>query len=80
MLRTMIALWLVICGMLLRDARADELQPVRIAKPAGGHIHPAVCISPKGTLVVIYGQVNHRDLRLTRSVDGGRKWSETVPF
>jgi hypothetical protein len=58
---------------------ADEL-PVRIGVPEGGHIHPAVCLSKRGTLVVTYGRVNHRDLRITRSTDGGRTWSEPVPF
>lgn len=61
-------------------AQTSEVQPVRIAKPVGGHIHPAACISPKGTLVVTYGQINHRDLRLSRSLDGGKTWSATVPF
>lgn len=54
--------------------------PVRIARPEGGHIHPAVCLSRSGTLVVTFGQVNHRDLRITRSTDGGVTWSEPVPF
>ncbi len=57
-----------------------DLQPVSIARPVGGHIHPAVCISTQGTLVVAFGQVNHRDLRITRSSDGGRTWSEPMQF
>jgi hypothetical protein len=59
-------------------AADDEL--VRIANPVNGHIHPAVCRSSEGTLVVTYGHVNHRDLRLTRSTDEGKTWSEPVPF
>lgn len=54
--------------------------PVRIGRPEGGHIHPAMCLTRKGTLVVTYGRVNHRDLRITRSTDGGRTWSEPGPF
>jgi len=61
-------------------ATADELRPVRIAKPVGGHIHPAACVSSKGTIVVTYGQINHRDLRILRSADGGRTWTEPTPF
>ena len=45
---------------------------VRIANPVGGHIHPSACVSQKGTIVVIYGHINHRDLRITRSTDGGK--------
>jgi hypothetical protein len=61
-------------------ARAAELRPVRIANPVNGHIHPSVCLTPKGTLVVTYGHVNHRDLRITRSTDGGRTWSPPAAF
>ncbi len=61
-------------------ATADELRLVRIAKPVGGHIHPAACVSPKGTIVVTYGQINHRDLRISRSSDGGHTWIEPTPF
>lgn len=57
-----------------------ELTPVRIATPVGGHIHPSVCRAKSGTLVVTYGQVNHRDLRISRSTDGGRTWSPAEPF
>lgn len=60
---------------------ADELpSPVRIADPVNGHIHPSVCVTPQGTLIVTYGRVNHRDLRITRSSDGGRTWSQPVEF
>lgn len=58
----------------------NDLQPVRIAVPVGGHIHPAICVSKSGTLVVTYGRVNHVDLRVTRSTDGGSTWSEPTPF
>ncbi len=64
----------------LLHAEDVALKPVPIAKVVNGHIHPAACISPRGTIVVSYGRVNHRDLRVTRSTDGGRTWSESVPF
>ena len=44
-------------------AAPPDLKPVRIAAPINGHIHPAVCVSQEGTIVVTYGRVNHRDLR-----------------
>jgi photosystem II stability/assembly factor-like uncharacterized protein len=58
----------------------SDLKPVRIADPVGGHIHPAACVSHKGTIIVTYGRVNHRDLRITRSTDGGQTWSAPEPF
>ena len=63
-----------------RVAAADELRPVRIADVVNGHIHPAMCITPQGTLIVTYGRINHRDLRITRSIDGGHTWEEPAPF
>ena len=59
---------------------AEPLRPVRIANPVNGHIHPAACISQKGTIVVTYGRVNHHDLRITRSTDRGKTWTEPTPF
>ena len=75
---------LTVCVMFLAFSSsfgvADELRPVRIAKPDGGHIHPAAGVSPKGTIVVTYGQINHRDLRISRSTDSGQSWTEPTPF
>ncbi len=61
-------------------SQTDDLRPVRIANPVSGHIHPAACFSQQGTIVVTYGRVNHRDLRITRSTDGGKTWAEPSPF
>lgn len=61
-------------------AETGELQPVRIADPVNGHIHPAACVTKRGTIVVTYGRVNHHDLRITRSTDGGRTWAPATPF
>ncbi|MEQ8790330.1 MAG: sialidase family protein [Pirellulaceae bacterium] len=59
---------------------AEAPKPVRVGVPVNGHIHPAICQSKKGTLIVTYGRVNHTDLRITRSTDGGRTWSPDEPF
>ena len=73
---------LALSGLAL-DSPVSAAEPeglIRIGDPVGGHIHPAVCLTKKGTLVVIYGRVNHRDLRITRSTDGGRTWSPPTEF
>lgn len=62
------------------QGRAEVLPSVRIASGVAGHIHPAVCRSHSGTLVVVFGQSDFRDLRITRSTDGGRTWSEPAAF
>jgi hypothetical protein len=62
-------------------AHAGDLpKPVRIASGVSGHIHPAACVSTKGTVVVIYCQSDYKDHRLTRSTDGGLTWSKPEPF
>ena len=50
-------------------------KPVRLASKVSGHVHPAACVSAKGTLVVIFSQSDMKDLRLTRSSDGGTNWT-----
>jgi hypothetical protein len=76
--------FIVVCIMTGWPATAfsqvSELTPLRIANPVGGHIHPAICVSEQGTLLVAYGHVNHRDLRICRSTDRGETWSAPAAF
>src|SRR6266542_1742074 len=58
---------------------AEDDRPVRIASGVSGHIHPAVCVTRSGAILVVYSQSDFKDLRLTRSKDGGRTWTEPVP-
>ena len=65
------------CGLLLvfaHGARLDaEEQPVSIlAARIGGHIHPSICRTKDGTLVVVYKGANV--LMRSRSTDGGQTW------
>lgn len=55
-------------------------KPVRIAGGVSGHIHPAVCVTRAGTILVVFSQADFKDLRLTRSADGGKTWADPVPF
>ena len=54
-------------------------KPVSIlAAPLSGHIHPSICRTQNGTLVVVYqGQ---DVLMCTRSTDRGNSWSEAKPI
>lgn len=62
-------------------ASADEApKPVRLATGVSGHIHPAACVTKAGTVLVIFSQSNYKDLRLSRSTDGGKTWSEPGAF
>jgi glycerophosphoryl diester phosphodiesterase len=66
-------------GKLMRAGTADETaKPIRVASEVSGHIHPAACVTKSGTLLVIYSKSDFKDLRLSRSIDGGKTWSEPV--
>ena len=53
---------------------------VRIASGVAGHIHPAACVTKSGAVLVIFSQSDMKDLRVTRSTDGGRSWSQPAAF
>jgi BNR/Asp-box repeat len=55
-------------------------QPVRIDSGVGGHIHPALAITRKGTLVAVYCKSEYKPYLITRSTDGGKSWSKPDLF
>jgi hypothetical protein len=59
---------------------AAEEKPVLVAASpkAGGHVHPSVCRTKDGTLVVVYKGPNV--LMRARSTDGGKSWEEPQPI
>jgi len=54
--------------------------PVRIETGVSGHIHPALCITSKGTLVGVFCKSEYKPYLITRSTDGGRTWSQPALF
>lgn len=54
-------------------------KPIRIAGGVSGHIHPSLCITPKGTIIAIWGKQDYKNLQISRSTDGGKTWSEPAP-
>src|SRR5215212_506033 len=62
------------------SASAEAPKPVRLATGVSGHIHPAACVTKAGTVLVIFSQSNYKDLRLSRSTDGGKTWGEPAAF
>lgn len=60
------------------DARADEKPVSILAAHIGGHIHPSICRTKDGTLVVVYQGANV--LMCARSTDDGRMWSKPQPI
>lgn len=66
---------------LIPTARSADLPPpVRIESGVSGHIHPALCISKKGTLVGVFCQTEYKPYLITRSTDGGKTWSKPSLF
>jgi len=54
--------------------------PVRIDSGVSGHIHPALCVTNKGTLVAVYCKSEYQPYLITRSTDGGKTWSKPALF
>lgn len=54
--------------------------PVRIETGVSGHIHPALCVSSKGTLVAVFCKSEYKPYLITRSTDGGKTWSKPALF
>ncbi len=51
-----------------------EDQPVAIAQSVAGHVHPSICRTKDGTLIIVYKGANV--LMRTRSVDEGQTWEK----
>lgn len=75
-------LFLAVCLLLLsmRTVLADPISAVRLETGVSGHIHPALCLSKKGTLVVVYCKSEYKPYLLTRSTDFGKTWSAPELF
>lgn len=43
------------------------------------HVHPSICVTKKGTVVVVHYDENNTKVLIARSMDGGKTWSESVP-
>jgi hypothetical protein len=75
-----VPLVLALAGISSSATADDAAKPVRLATGVSGHIHPAACVTKAGTVLVIFSQSNYKDLRLARSADGGKTWTEPVAF
>ena len=52
-------------------------EPVSIvAERVSGHVHPSICHTPEGTLVVVFQGQGHDVLMCSRSTDSGRTWTK----
>jgi hypothetical protein len=76
-----VSLLLLIVSVTVSAARAQSPDTlVRLDSGVSGHIHPALCLTRKGTLLVVYCHAEYKPYRITRSTDGGKSWSEPVLF
>lgn len=73
--------WLLLCLAWVPAARAQSAPDiVRIDSGVSGHIHPALCITSKGTLIATYCRAEYKPHLIARSTDGGKSWSAPTPF
>lgn len=69
--------WLAIAGH-GRKLKADDRPVVIVDAPVSGHIHPSICRTMDGTLIVVFkGTIV---LMWARSTDGGQSWEWPVPI
>lgn len=73
----LLALVLLVLPTVARGA-AEPI--VRIETGVSGHIHPALALSKKGTLVAVYCKSEFKPYLITRSKDRGRTWSKPELF
>ncbi|MDA1165367.1 MAG: sialidase family protein [Planctomycetota bacterium] len=79
--RLPLSILVMACAALLLphcETRSDELPVSILAARIGGHIHPSICRTSRGTLVVVYKGANV--LMCARSVDAGATWSTPEPI
>jgi hypothetical protein len=68
------------------SSTADDVQgpasPVRIADVISGHVHPSLAVTRSGTLLAVFNIEGGggKELHISRSIDGGRSWSERQPI
>ena len=75
MIRMSAVLKLWITGWALAWTAGHSAEPVQIVpSPRSGHVHPSICKTRDGTLVVVYKGANV--LMVSRSSDGGETWDE----
>ena len=65
--------WLAAPGIASR-LRAEDQPVLIVPNPKSGHVHPSICRTKDGTLVVVYKGANV--LMRTRSTDGGQTWEK----
>lgn len=71
----------IVCLAIVADASnlAADQQPVAIVDArVSGHVHPSICRTKDGTLVVVYQGKNV--LMRSRSTDGGKTWETSKPI
>ncbi len=62
----------------ISNVMADSKPVSILAARIGGHIHPSICRTQQGTLVVVFKGANV--LMCSRSADGGQTWSKLAPI
>lgn len=69
----------MLLAMLAAGSRLPaEDSPVLVGTSATGHVHPSICRTKDGTLIVVFKGANV--LMCSRSADGGQTWDKPEPI
>jgi Neuraminidase (sialidase) len=77
-MRLLAVLLLLLSVTFARAQSAADM--VRLDTGVSGHIHPALCVTNKGTLIAVYCHKEYAPHKITRSTDGGKTWSKPALF
>ncbi len=66
------------CSITTGFVLADDTPVQIVPNPGSGHVHPSICRTKDGTLVVVYKGANV--LMVARSTDNGATWEKPFPI
>lgn len=75
---TLLFLALTAWSLVVEDASAEERPVTIVPGPQSGHVHPSICRTKEGSLVVVYR--GKGVLMAVRSTDGGQTWDTPTPI
>jgi hypothetical protein len=62
-----------------KTVRVDDLKPGPRVYEGPSHVHPGICVTKSGTILVVHYRESSGLVLICRSTDGGKTWSESTP-
>jgi hypothetical protein len=62
-----------------KPVRVDDLKPAPRVYEGPSHVHPGICTTQSGTILVVHYRESSGLVLICRSTDGGKTWSDSTP-